>query len=214
MRWCVKRESYKLTWKAKFILLILLLGFGFFIFKYAHSFLAPNSKQESRILVVEGWLHDDALKSSLELFRKDNYDHLFITGGPLNSGYILMNYKSTAQIAYETLLKLGASSDSLTVVSRDLVWTDRTYTSAIELKKHLQQNYPNIDTFNLVSLGAHSRRSWVLFEKAMPEYTIGIISIEEKLYDTQRWWATSKGFRTVFTEGLGYFYVKFFFYPN
>lgn len=213
MQWCVKKEAYKLTWKARLILLILIFGLVYFIIRNSQSFLSPYSPQETNILVVEGWLYDDALKTSLNIFRKDSYQHLFITGGPLNNGYILMDYESTAQVAYETLLKFGASSDSLTVVSRELAWTDRTYASALELKRFLQINYPEIKAFNLVSLGAHSRRSWILFQKAMPEYTIGIISIKEKRYDTSRWWASSKGFRTVFTEGVGYFYVKFFFYP-
>jgi hypothetical protein len=65
----------------------------------------------------------------------------------------------------------------------------------------------------MISLGAHSRRSWMLFRKAMPNYDIGIITIEEKLYDTSAWWKSSKGFRTVFTEGVGFLYSKFFFFP-
>lgn len=90
------------------------------------------------------------------------------------------------------------------------MWNDRTYHSALALKAFLKQNNPQIKSFNLVSMGAHSARSWLLFKKAMPEYEIGVISLEDKRYDKDKWWTSSKGFRSVFTEGFGYFFVLLF----
>ncbi len=213
MQWRVKKEGYRLTWKAKGILAaIFAIVFWLFLLN-AYSFLSPQKHVEARILVIEGWINDYALEESLAIFRKEKYDHMIITGGPLNAGYLIMNYMSTAEIAYKTLLHLGANPDSMSIVSRELVWRERTYQTGLELKKYLKANFPHIKSFNMISLGAHSRRSWLLFRKAMPEYEIGIITIEEKLFDTSAWWKSSKGFRTVFTEGIGFLYSKFFFFP-
>jgi len=178
-----------------------------------YYFLSPHHQIKSDYLVVESWMHDDALKESLEIFREGHYKHMFITGGPLNEGYFLMHYKSTSDFALDTFLHLGASADSMTTISRDLVWRDRTYHTALKLKEYLRKNNPEIHSFNLVSLGAHSRRSWLLFQEAMPNYKIGIITIDAKLHDPERWWTTSKGFRSVFTEAFGYFYIRLFFRP-
>ncbi|NPD46354.1 MULTISPECIES: ElyC/SanA/YdcF family protein [unclassified Lentimicrobium] len=211
MSWRVKKEKYVLRVWVKLLILGSFLGLMYFVIYYAYSFLSPNQKVEAKILVVEGWLNDYALEESLEIFREGNYEHLMITGGPLNTGYVIMNYRSTADVSFQTLLEYGASPDSMTAVNRELVWRDRTYHSALELKKFLSKNYPGTYAFNLVSLGAHSRRSWLLFQKALPEHHIGIISINDRLYDHHQWWKNSKGFRSVLTEGIGYFYVLFFF---
>lgn len=175
--------------------------------------MAPQKKVDTNVMVVEGWIGDYALEESLLKFRGQNYHHMFVTGGPLNYGYYLTNYKSTADAATATLLLLGASPDSTTSVSRKLVWRDRTYQSAVALKEYLKKNYPEIKSFNLVSQGAHAARSWLLFKMAMPEYKIGVISIDDKLFDQEKWWRTSKGFRTIVFESLGYIYVRFFFTP-
>lgn len=211
MSWRVKKEKYVLRVWVKLLILASFIGLLFIMIYNAYSFLSPNQKVEAKILVVEGWLNDYALEESLEIFRKGNYEHLLITGGPLNTGYVIMNYKSTADVSYQTLLAYGAAADSMTAVNRALVWRDRTYHTALELKKFLSEHYPEVSSINLVSLGAHSRRSWLLFQKALPNHQIGIISIDDRLYDHHQWWKNSKGFRSVLTEGIGYFYVLFFF---
>jgi hypothetical protein len=209
----VKKERYCLKWKYKIILLFVFIMPIYFGFIHIYDFLAPQKKIQSPYLVVESWISDFALEESLNIFREDQYQHMFITGGPVNEGFYLMNYKSSSDFAKETFLFLGASMDSMTTINRELVWRDRTYHTALALKAYLEENNPEIKSFNLVSLGAHSRRSWLLFKIVMPEYEIGIITIDAKLHDPNRWWTTSKGFRSVFTEAIGYFYVRFFFTP-
>lgn len=211
MSWRVKKEKYVLRVWVKLVILISFFVLFYAVLYNAYSFLSPNQKVEAKVLIVEGWLNDYALEESLEIFRKGEYEHMIITGGPLNTGYVIMNYRSTAKTSFHTLLEYGASPDSMTIVDRELVWRDRTYHSALELKKYLAKKYPKTTSLNLVSLGAHSRRSWLLFQKAMPNHQIGIISLNDKLYDHHHWWKTSKGFRSVVTEAIGYYYVLFFF---
>jgi len=214
MQWRKKKDCYQLTWAPKILVLIIFFFAAYLSVKNIYSFLAPQKPVVSKVLVIEGWLSDYALQECLDLFNKDSYDLMLITGGPLNTGYVLMNYKSTAQVAKETLLRLGAPPEKVIAISRKLVWSDRTFQSALVLKKYLMKEMPLCKSFNLVSLGAHSRRSWLLFNRAMPNYKIGIITLKEKLYDTNYWWRTSKGLRSIITEFLGYFYVLLFFFPS
>jgi len=211
MRCFEKRECWHMTWRLKIPLGLVLLFVVYFLMLHTYTFLSPQKPVKAKVLVVEGWLNDYALKECLQIFNNDSYDYLLITGGPLNTGYIITNYKSTAQVAKETLFRLGVPRDKVIAISRKLVWRERTYNSALALRDYLQKEMPNIESFNLVSLGAHSHRSWLLFQKAMPNIEIGIITIDEKRYDPEHWWRSSKGFRSVFTEAIGYVYVRLFF---
>lgn len=213
MSFFIKKNVTCLRRRFKFTLLVLFAIGVYYLMTHLYSYLAPQQKIESDYLVVESWMNDESLKESLNIFRSGHYNHMFITGGPLNKGYYLMDYKSSSDFALDAFLYFGASADSMSTISRDLVWRDRTYHTALELKDYLQNNYPQVKSFNLVSQGAHSRRSWILFQQALPNYEIGIITIDEKLYDKERWWTTSTGFRSVFTEAFGYFYIRFFFKP-
>jgi hypothetical protein len=63
-------------------------------------------------------------------------------------------------------------------------------------------------------LGAHARRTRLLFQKALgPDIKVGVIAIETRNYDGRHWWRSSTGVREVLTEGIGYLYSKFFFHP-
>lgn len=213
MSFFIREKCFCLKWRFKLLIAILLFAFLYYGFKNIYSILAPQQNVNADILVVEAWLSDYALEESLSLFRSGEYQQMLVTGGPLNYGYYLTDFRSTADAATETLFLIGASPDSTISVSRELVWRDRTYHTALKLKEFLQENNPEVTSFNLVSQGAHGARSWLLYKMAMPEYEIGIVSIDEKLYDQNKWWKTSKGFRTVVTEAIGYFYIRCFFKP-
>jgi hypothetical protein len=61
---------------------------------------------------------------------------------------------------------------------------------------------------NVVSQEAHGRRSQYLFQKALGrDYSVGIISIAHSDYESDRWWASSEGFKTVIEESIAYLYT-------
>jgi hypothetical protein len=63
-------------------------------------------------------------------------------------------------------------------------------------------------------LGAHARRSWLLFEKVLgPTTRVGIIAVEDCDYDPKRWWRASQGVRIVLDELIAYCYARFVFSP-
>jgi hypothetical protein len=67
-------------------------------------------------------------------------------------------------------------------------------------------------TLNLYTVGAHARRSWSLYRKALgPRFEVGVISCENEEYDPERWWESSAGLKTVIDETIAWLYSQFFF---
>jgi hypothetical protein len=184
-------------------------------FKAISPFLASNRPVESRVLAVEGWLPDYALEQALGEFRKNHHELLVVTGPPLESGYYLFEYKTYADLGAATLKRLGLEEKMLVAVPSTRTQKDRTFTSGLALKQWLQQNRPSINAVNVVTLGVHARRTWLLFEKALgPDYSVGIIAATDRDYDTRRWWSSSYGVRSVVGEVIAYAYARFLFSPK
>jgi hypothetical protein len=86
---------------------------------------------------------------------------------------------------------------------------DRTYASALALKNWLGSHGVVETNLNVISLGPHSRRSRLLFEKALgKDYKVGIIAIENQEYDAKQWWASSAGVRSMLDEIIAYLYTR------
>lgn len=196
--------------------LILTIVSGITFVRSIHDFLSPNAKIESaKILIVEGFTPDFALPGAIEEFRRGDYEVLACTGIPIMQGSFLTDYKSTAHITAASLRKLGFPSDSMIVVSTTNIKRDRTYACGLALADYLKKNLPEEKSVNLYSLDAHSRRSHLLFEHALgTDYKVGIIAAEDLRYDTNHWWKSSNGFRSVVSESIGWVYAKFFFHPE
>ncbi len=177
-----------------------------------HYFLSQNKQVGADILVLEGWLPDYALEKGIQIFREGNYKLLITTGGPLTKGYHLSRYKTSAELAEAILLEAGFKQEFLISVPAPFVIRDRTYESAIALKKWMEQEKKNDLKIDLVSLSVHSRRSRFLFQKAFgKDFLVGIISVQDRSYDSKKWWKYSGGFRSVLDESIAYFYAKFIF---
>ena len=120
-----------------------------------------------------------------------------------------------AELAAATITKIGFDTNKLVPIPASAVYRDRTYASAIELNKWLDNSNMNIESLDIYSLGPHSRRSWLLFQYVFnPDIAVGIVSIEIRSYDSRKWWETSSGVRTVFSEVIAYFYARFIFNPK
>jgi hypothetical protein len=91
---------------------------------------------------------------------------------------------------------------------------DRTYSTALALKKTLLASGVSTEKVNLVSDAMHARRSRLLYEKAFgPGSHVGIIPAPERKFDPTRWWTSSAGVREVVGELIAYGYARFVFTP-
>ncbi|HTL15803.1 MAG TPA: YdcF family protein, partial [Patescibacteria group bacterium] len=129
-------------------------------------------------------------------------------------GIHLAQYKTYAQLGAATLIRLGLDSNAVQAVPAPRVPRDRTYAEAVALKRWLLEHDIKLQKINLVSVGLHSRRSRLLYQKAMgKDVVIGVTSIALKEYDPRHWWRYSAGVRSVIAESVAYLYARFLFSP-
>ncbi len=162
-----RREHWVLKGRGWFILLISIATVLVLILITIHQFLSVNDPVEGDILVVEGWIPDYALEKAINEFKTHNYRLLVTTGLPLLAGSHLSKYKSSAEVAAATLIQLGLDEDLIAVVPAPATRKDRTYASALALRKWLLNSNVPVKSFNIYTLGTHARRSRLLFKKAL-----------------------------------------------
>jgi hypothetical protein len=210
-----KKERWGLSWKGQIFNFFILISFFILFLKNVYPFLAPLNRIESKILVVEGWLSDEAMKQALNEFMSFKYEHIYVTGGPMDNGSFLSDHKSLADFGTATLKRIGIDSKKITSVPGPVTIKDRTFTSALALKKFFEENKINTSSFNLFSEGPHSKRSQLLFELVFEnKVKIGIIPAKPFYFDPQAWWISSAGVRSILSELIAYPYAIFFKYTQ
>jgi hypothetical protein len=204
-----RRECLLPTWRGWLALLLAVVALAVFSIRGAYSFLAVNDPVDNGALVVEGWLPDYALQQAIKEFRKGHHSEVFVTGGPLETGAPLSEYRTFAELGATTLVRLGLNTNAVRAVPAPAIRLDRTYASAVALKNWLDSHKVVETNFNIISLGPHSRRSRLLFEKALGKnYKVGVIAVENQEYDTNQWWKSSSGVRTMIDETIAYVYAR------
>lgn len=177
-------------------------------------FLTVSDPVPGGVLVIEGWAPDYVMEVAAAEFKRNHYAKLFVTGLPVEQGSFLSAYTNFANAGVATLLKLGLSTNDLQAVPATQVRRDRTYNMAVALKKWLREHDQSPTKVNLITSGPHSRRSRLLFEKALGRgVTVGTLAIPPNDYDERRWWNSSQGVRVVIGEALAYGYARLLFHP-
>jgi uncharacterized SAM-binding protein YcdF (DUF218 family) len=212
----VRQYRWGLSRWAKFFLLIVVLALVVITFLNVHAFLAPTQRVDTDILVVEGWVHPYAIRASAAEFQNDSYHRVFTTGGPVvgNGGYI-NDYQTAASVGADLLKKAGVPAELVQMVPSHVMGRDRTYSSATALRDWLREHDVQVRSLNIVTEGAHARRTRLLFEKALgSNVTVGVIAVPSPDFDARHWWLYSEGIEEVVNEGVAYVYAKFFFLPS
>ena len=138
-----------------------------------------------------------------------------MTGGPIDKASPLAAYKTCADYDAIMLVRMGLDESKVHAVPSDAVRQDRTYASALSLKAWLREHGRTVEKVNLVSIGAHSRRSRLLFEKAFGDgVKVGVIAVPDREFELARWWTSSAGVRSVTSEWFAYLYARFLFHPG
>jgi len=207
-----RRECLCLTWRGRLAVLAL-VALGFFgAVRGIHPFLAIHDSQPGGFLIVEGWAPDYVFEVATNEFARNHYAKLYVTGNPIDKGAPLMEYSTAAELGAATLAKMGMDTNCFQAVPAPFVARDRTYTSALTLKKMLAAHGLLPARLNILTLDTHARRTRLLFQQAFgAEATIGILAIPCRDYDEVHWWRSSPGVRTVMGELLSYGYARFVF---
>jgi uncharacterized SAM-binding protein YcdF (DUF218 family) len=205
------------TWRGWLLLVLCFLAASWLVVRGIGPFLAvsepvPGGAAPGGVLVVEGWARDYVLETVVQEFRREHYDKVFVTGGPLEWGAPLAEYKTYAQRGAAILLRLGLETNSVDAVPSPLVRQDRTYASAVTLKQWWRAHGLAPTKVLLITEGAHARRSWLLFEKALGKnVSVGVEAAPDPDYDLDHWWRSSAGVRGIIGEALAYGYARLLF---
>ncbi len=209
-----RRQVLVPTWRGWLVLLVGLIGLAIFAILEIHPFLAVNAPLRSGSMVVEGWASDYALEKAVAEFHRNHYDKMYVTGGPIEAGAPLSEYKTYAERGAAILTKLGLLTNEFRAVPAPWVRQDRTYTAALTLANWLRIDGVRLTKVHLITEDTHARRSRLLYEKALGKgVKVGVTAIPPADYDPGRWWRSSVGVRSVMGETLAYGYARVFFSP-
>ncbi|GAB1417546.1 hypothetical protein MASR2M12_03110 [Bacteroidales bacterium] len=197
----------------------LLILFTFFSVAYlllraSYPFLSPTYKPVSKTLVIEGWIPESGLKEALTFYRTNHYEKMIITGVPITQWTYSSPFSNMADASAGSMRLLHFNDTIYRAIIPSTIQRDRTYSTAVSMKMQLSRWGIASDNFDLYSMGAHARRSYLMFKKAFPKSNIGLITSTDPSFDPIRWYASSRGFRTVFGEFVSYFYSLLLFHPN
>jgi hypothetical protein len=93
----------------------------------------------------------------------------------------------------------------------DVTRRDRTYHSALAAKQWLETQGWSGGGVMVATLGAHARRSRLLYCRAFgPNVPIGVIALEDRAYDPAHWWRTSEGLKEMISETGAFLYTRLF----
>ena len=209
-----RKERWSLSWRGRLLLLLAVLGGGFVFLHTVHPFLAIHAPIDTPVLVLEGWVSEYAATGYVARCRSDTM--FYTVGGPtLQDRHSLDVSDTYASVSRARLLRVGVPAGRVQMVPCWDAQRDRTYSSALALRDWARTNHVELRAMNVATLGAHARRSRLLFQKAFgPDVKVGIISLPNDSFDARHWWQYSEGFKEVLSEGAAYFYVRFLFAPE
>lgn len=209
-----RREIWVPTVLAWVLALIMLAGASVLAVRCVHTFLAVDQPAGARLLVIEGWMAPEELDQAIARFRSGNYNAVITTGGAVHTDLYQKNATSYAKLACDYLVRHGIAASSVTAVPTPESAQERTYLSAVMVRVWLAQSGQTVEALDVFSLGVHSRRSRAIYRMAFgPDVRIGILTARPTSYDSDAWWKTSIGAKTVITEVISWIWTQLFFWP-
>jgi DUF218 domain len=211
-----RKERWSLSWRGWLTLVLLGVSSAVLLLLNIHPFLAETHRVDTNVLVVEGWIHEYAIRAAEKEFKTGFYGRVFTTGGPVTGigGYI-NDYQTSASVGADLLKNAGVPPESVQMVPSRIMDRDRTYSSAIALRDWFRDHNLAIHSFNVLTEDCHARRTQLLYQEAFgKKFTVGIIPVSNPDFNPKDWWRYSDGVREVIGESIAYIYARFFFYPS
>jgi uncharacterized SAM-binding protein YcdF (DUF218 family) len=210
-----RRERWGLSLRGWLALIGSVAAVGLFLMLNIQPFLAHTQRVDAKVLVVEGWAREFAMKEAVNEFRAGHYDKIYTTGGPIvGTDGATNDFNTSASVGADLLVRAGIPTNLVQMVPSHVSGRDRTYSSAVALREWFKQHQITVGSINLLTEDAHARRSRLLFQEALgPSVKVGIIAIQNPDYDPKRWWHYSEGVRDVVGESIAYGYARFLFHP-
>jgi uncharacterized SAM-binding protein YcdF (DUF218 family) len=211
-----RKERWGFSWKGRLLVLLLFAGAITWFVYGVHPFLAVTHRVDADALVVEGWIHEYAIRTAISEFQSGHYQRVFTTGGPVTGmGGYTNDYNTSASLGAGRLRAAGLSPEFVQMVPSRVNERDRTYSAAVALRNWFRERHVTVHSINVVTEDMHARRTRLLFQKAMGNHSaVGVIAVPNPDYDAGRWWRYSEGVRDVVSESAAYLYARLLFFPS
>jgi uncharacterized SAM-binding protein YcdF (DUF218 family) len=155
------------TWRGWLLILVIGMLAGIGAGCAVHPFLAVTNPFKAEILVIEGWLADYAIETGADHFRHGQYQRVYVTGGPIERASHLAGFDTYAASGAAVLMAAGLAADVVVSVPSNERYRNRTYAAALALRDHCASNGIELRSVDVVTLGAHARRSRLCFRRAL-----------------------------------------------
>jgi hypothetical protein len=107
----MRKEHWGFSWQGWLLAISVGLMAAYFAFLNIHPFLAVTHRVNTKIVVVEGWIHPYAIRAATEEFKRGSYQRIFATVGPVaRSGGYINDYNTSASVSADSLTKAGVST--------------------------------------------------------------------------------------------------------
>ena len=175
---------------------------------WGESFLTVSEVLPAEVLVVEGWIGSNAMPPTVDEFHRGDY-LLLVTAGCSSDeswGRKSWNY---ADMAAKELVRAGMIEEQLLSAPAGDHDSQRTYASALAIRRILEKRGPLPKAINVVTRGSHARRSRLVFEKVFGSETrVGVISWSPESTKSRAWWKSSERSRDFLDETVAYFFER------
>lgn len=116
------------------------------------------------------------------------------------------NYRSNAEIIRNTLIDKGVDTNRVIAVTAEKTMINRTLSSVLAFREWKNEYHGKISGINVISLGTHSRRTWVTYQKIIGrKESVGVIALKENT----TWKRKTDKYFIILKDFLEFLYYKF-----
>jgi hypothetical protein len=173
------------------------------------DFLTVTDRQPPDILVVESWIGIEGVRAAGAEFLGSGYHHIVATGGKTGRYWSQQRW-SLSDVAERELARLGIPPEKIILCTDDDAEEHRTFEFAAEIRRNLQSRGITPTSINVFTLGAHARRSRLVFAKVFADVPVGVIAWAPRGYRSAPWWHSSFRAEEFLKETVGYLFERCF----
>ena len=190
-----------MSWSGRLSVLVAIFLTFYLCLFLIYPFLAITHRVNASVLVVEGWIHEYAIRAASNEFQNNHYERIFTTGDPLREMGDTLMITKLQPVSGQILKKYGLTNESVQMVPSRVMDRDRTYGSAVALRNWFRDHNMSVSGIDVVTELLHARRTQLLYQKVFGRHVpVGIIAVPNPDYNPKHWWHYSDGVREVLGE--------------